>query len=266
MDRVGIVDSSAKCRGNRRASSGIPSGRLDPATDSPDQISQWGTRLNRRHLLAGSLATSVAIGARGIQGAAAQAPTALPFDANVVRNLARQLAQQPFKKQDRTLPKELQNIDYDAYRALRFRPDRALWRGAELPFQVQLFHRGFIFLDRVDLFEVTGGRASPIQYSPALFDFGPLTPPPEGTDLGFAGFRLHAAMNRPNYYDEVGVFLGASYFRAVAKGQVYGLSARGLAIRTADPKGEEFPAFRSFWIERPQQKAASLVVHALLDS
>ena len=73
-------------------------------------------------------------------------------------------------------------------------------------------------------------------------------------------------MNRPDYYDEVGVFLGASYFRAVAKGEVYGLSARGLAINTAEPKGEEFPLFKTFWIEKPQPKTNSIVVHALLDS
>jgi len=62
------------------------------------------------------------------------------------------------------------------------------------------------------------------------------------------------------------VFLGASYFRAVAKDEIYGLSARGLAIDTGEAKGEEFPLFRAFWIERPAQAATSIVVHALLDS
>jgi len=52
-------------------------------------------------------------------------------------------------------------------------------------------------------------------------------------------------MNRPDYYDEVCVFLGASYFRAVAKGEIYGLSARGLAINTGEAKGEEFPLFKT---------------------
>ena len=47
--------------------------------------------------------------------------------------------------------------------------------------------------------------------------------------------------------------LGASYFRVVGKGQVYGLSARGPAIDTALPSGEEFPRFREFWVERPKQ-------------
>jgi periplasmic glucans biosynthesis protein len=62
------------------------------------------------------------------------------------------------------------------------------------------------------------------------------------------------------------VFQGASYFRAVGRGQTYGLSARGLAIDTARPGGEEFPIFRAFWIEKPKANARSIVVHALLDS
>src|SRR5690606_19157847 len=83
---------------------------------------------------------------------------------------------------------------------------------------------------------------------------------------GFAGFRLPAPLNDPGYLDEVCVFLGASYFRAIARGQLYGLSARGLALRTGDPRGEEFPRFSAFWIERPEPGAGQAVVHALLDS
>ncbi len=91
---------------------------------------------------------------------------------------------------------------------------------------------------------------------------------PTNEDLGFAGFRLHAPINRADYFDEVCSFLGASYFRAVAKGLGYGLSARGLAIKTADPTGEEFPYFKTFWIERPVPGArpGPITVHALLDS
>src|SRR5258708_3399858 len=85
-------------------------------------------------------------------------------------------------------------------------------------------------------------------------------------DLGFAGFRLHYPLNKPDVDDEVCAFLGASYFRAIARGQGYGLSARGLAIKTGDPSGEEFPLFKSFWLERPAKGSDVMVVHALLDS
>ena len=110
------------------------------------------------------------------------------------------------------------------------------------------------------------GQATKIAYQPEYFSFGDNPPPKPGVDLGFAGFRLHAPINRPDYYDEVCVFLGASYFRAVAKGELYGLSARGLSINTGEAKGEEFPLFKSFWIEKPAANATSIVVHALLDS
>ncbi len=62
------------------------------------------------------------------------------------------------------------------------------------------------------------------------------------------------------------MFQGASYFRAVAQHLLYGLSARGLAINTAEPSGEEFPAFTHFWIERPAPRASSIVIYALLES
>lgn len=73
-------------------------------------------------------------------------------------------------------------------------------------------------------------------------------------------------INKADKQDEIATFLGASYFRVVGKGQVYGLSARGLAIDTALPSGEEFPRFREFWIERPKAQDKQLVIYALLDS
>src|SRR2546421_704477 len=76
---------------------------------------------------------------------------------------------------------------------------------------------------------------------------------PQG--LGYAGFRIHYPINRPDYRDEVIVFLGGSYLRAVAKDLVFGLSARGLAIDTALPSGEEFPYFKEFWLVRPAADA-----------
>jgi glucans biosynthesis protein len=88
----------------------------------------------------------------------------------------------------------------------------------------------------------------------------------ENAPYGFSGFRVHGPINRSDYFDEYVVFQGASYFRAVGRGQVYGMSARGLAINTARPGGEEFPIFRAFWIEKPQAGARAITVHALLDS
>jgi glucans biosynthesis protein len=193
------------------------------------------------------------------------APAPGPFDGATVRRLAQAMAKQPYRAPDTSLPPARSKLTYDQFRGIRFKPEDALWRTDKLPFQVQLLPRGFLYRERIALFEVTNGQAAAIPYSADQFDYAdPATRVPD--DLGFSGFRVHAPINRADYYDEVCVFQGASYFRAVAKGQVYGLSARGLSIATGDPKGEEFPLFRAFWLERPQSGVNALVLHALLDS
>ncbi|MCC7273593.1 MAG: glucan biosynthesis protein G [Alphaproteobacteria bacterium] len=197
--------------------------------------------------------------------APAAAAVAEPFDPETVRRIARALAEKPYAPARPNLPGALADLSYDGYRAIRFDPKRALWRSDRLPFEAQFFHRGFIYKDRVAVHEVVDGKAMPIAYDPGLFEFG-RSPRADDPELGFAGFRLHAPMNRPDYYDEVCAFLGASYFRAVAKQQIYGLSARALAIKTAEPGGEEFPLFTAFWLERPAPQASAITVHALLDS
>jgi periplasmic glucans biosynthesis protein len=189
-----------------------------------------------------------------------------PFDAALVRRLAHELAQKPFKPPSTKLPDDLAKAEYDAYRTIRFKKESALWADdKDTFFRVEFFHRGFLYKERVDIYEVVNGQSKQVHYSPDMFEFGKLQRPSD-SDLGFAGFRIHAPFVKPDYADEVCSFLGASYFRAVAKGQGYGLSARGLAVNTAEPGGEEFPIFRAFWLERPAPGARSMVIHALLDS
>ncbi len=62
------------------------------------------------------------------------------------------------------------------------------------------------------------------------------------------------------------MFLGASYFRVLGRGQSYGASARGLAINVATTGGEEFPYFSDFWLVRPLPQQRTLTIFALLDS
>ena len=219
--------------------------------------------MQRRHFISGALAGPLVLASGKVALPGAAAGDA--YDAQTVRRLARELAQAPYRAPDTKLPGPLGSLSYDQYRAIRFDPGQSLWRGKGLPFEVQFFHRGSLFSDRVTVNEVAEGRAQPVRYRPEMFNFGP-NPRPEPQDLGFAGFRIHAPINRPDYFDEVAVFLGASYFRAVGKGLGYGLSARGLSLKTADPAGEEFPAFREFWLERPQPGTNAITIAALLDS
>ncbi len=187
--------------------------------------------------------------------------------ADLVRERARELAVRRYQAPTATLPPAFAQLSYDQYRDIRYRRERAWWRDAGLPFQVQFFHPGFLYTSPITVHEVAGGRVETVRFSPDLFEYGSLVkaPPPSRVD-GFAGFRLTHPLNRPDHFDEVVSFLGASYFRALGRRNVYGLSARGLAIDTALPEGEEFPSFREFWLERPAPGAERVVVHALLDS
>jgi glucans biosynthesis protein len=192
---------------------------------------------------------------------------ALAFDFGDVAERARELAATPFKKPIDNLPRELQNLSYDQYRDIRFKPDKAYWSSARLPFELMFFHQGFYYQERVRINEVTRQGAREIKFSPEFFDYGAnRLDPAKMQELGFAGFRVHYPINTPKYKDEVLAFLGASYFRALGKGQGYGQSARGLAIDTALISGEEFPQFVEFWIERPGPTAKELKIYGLLDS
>jgi glucans biosynthesis protein len=198
---------------------------------------------------------------------AAFSSAALAFDFEDVSSRARQLAAAAYQKSDVNLPRDVQNLSYDQYRAIRYRPDRNYWRAQKLPFELAFFHRGSYFREPVRINEIDGSTVRRIAFQPENFDYGMNKVDPERMrGLDFAGFRVHYPINTPRYKDEVLVFLGASYFRALGKGQRYGISARGLAIDTGLPSGEEFPRFVEFWIERPRPNARELVIYALLDS
>ncbi|MFV0627430.1 MAG: glucan biosynthesis protein [Alphaproteobacteria bacterium] len=188
------------------------------------------------------------------------------FDKTFLIDKAEELSKQPYKKIPTDLPDNLRNLSYDQHRDIRFSRENGPWYSQKLPFEVQFFHLGSIFQDSVKINEIVDGKSTPINYSPKFFDYGKNDISGIDENLGYAGFRIHTPLNTPKYYDELISFLGASYFRALGKGQKYGLSARGLAIDTALPTGEEFPVFEEFWIERPSTKSKSIKVHAFLDS
>lgn len=192
---------------------------------------------------------------------------AAAFDFDDVAALAQSQAQRPYQANSRKPPAELAALTYDQYRDIRFRPDHALWRKEQLPFELMFFHLGKFQTEPVRINEVTARGAQHVRYRSSDFDYGKnkLAPQKWG-DVGFAGFRAHYSLNSNEYKDEVVVFLGASYFRALGAGQRYGLSARGLAIDTVGGNGEEFPRFVEFWIVRPEPGAGKLTVYALLDS
>ena len=201
-----------------------------------------------------------------VLGSAATAwPAGFAFDD--VAKKAQQLAAGNFDDPRGQVPDWLLQLDYDQWRDIRFRPDSALWRDRGSAFQVQFFHLGLLYDRPVRINVVDGKGARPVEFSPSLFDYGKnkfSSQVPQ--DVGFAGFRIHYPIRTPKYHDELIVFLGASYLRALGEKQLFGLSARGLAIDTAESSGEEFPYFREFWLVTPTPAAKEMVLFALLDS
>lgn len=188
------------------------------------------------------------------------------FDA--VTEQARALAQTDYDEAGIGLPSVVRDLDYDAYRSIRFRPDQAIW-GDSGDFSVQLFHPGFLYAEPVKMHLVDNGQVRELPFDTAMFRYDGAAADLAGrvpAETGYAGFRLHYPLNRADYDDEFIVFQGASYFRLVGRNQIYGLSARGLAIDTAEPSGEEFPTFRAFWLLRPAADAGAITVLALMDS
>lgn len=188
-----------------------------------------------------------------------------PFNFGAVEGMAATLAGRPYKE-PASIDGEMRQLSYDHYRALRAKPDTALWRDGKGLFRLEFFPAGFIYDKPVEIFVVENDKASPVAISPDQFDWSDtgLKAPPQTVAL--AGFRVLYPLNRPDKYDEVIAFLGASYFRAIGRGQVYGASARGLAINTGIGRPEEFPTFRAFWIVKPPEGSSDITVWALLDS
>ena len=229
---------------------------------APDGV--FGMR--RRVLLGGAaLAASLALPT----GLRADDPPSVPLPAgqtarDLVLARARALAAEPYRADDTPLPRAFADLSYDDYRRVEVRNERALWRDAPHGFEVQPLHRGFIYPGTMELNVVEDGRVGRVAYDPARFNFPDGLEPPAG-DVGHSGARLLAHRGDPSVAREFAVFQGASYFRALAAGLSYGLSARAIAIDTADPRGEEFPDFRAIWFERPAPGSDRIVVHALLD-
>lgn len=193
--------------------------------------------------------------------AAAQAP----FSLDVLRATAREMATRPFRPLPvDDLPGWLAQLDFDGYRKIQFRNETTLWADEELPFRLQFSHRGYLFRQRVPIQLVDGPGVDELMFHPDQFHYG-LEPRGEvPATLGYAGVTVLWQFG--DSWHEIASLRGASFFRLVGKGQRYGGSARGLAIETAEARGEEHPTFREIWVERPLPGADRLTLYALLDS
>lgn len=167
------------------------------------------------------------------------------------------------------VPEFLTKLNYGEWSSIRYLPEKALWTDESLPFTVQFFHPGLYYDRPVRIHIVNGDTVEDVAFDTSLFRYENedlARQVAQTKDMNFAGFRLHYPLNSATYKDELAIFLGASYFRALAADTHYGIYSRGLAIDTATAQGEEFPYFKEFWIVKPAPDAGDITVYALMDS
>lgn len=230
---------------------------------------------NRRGVLTGAGACAVLAAMAGdalrvsqaIAGGAAATPQGESFAVDHVRKLAEELAARDFAKPRVELPEPFNALTAEQFRDIRFRPESTLWRSDNVGYEVEPMPMGWLYEIPVEIWVVENGQMRSLKADSSNFSIGPsIEKATDQAPFGFSGFRVSARLNRAEKLDEFVAFQGASYFKSVGRAQPYGLSARGLAVNTARPGGEEFPVFRAFWIEKPEAAASEIVIHALLDS
>lgn len=195
------------------------------------------------------------------------AHTSFAFDLTDVTKQAKELASQPYQQEPSNLSPTFRQMQFADYMKIQDRADKAYWKNSDFPFELGFYHQGMQFDTPVKISEITDDGVKPIEYNTEYFNFNGIRHDEAAVkDLGFAGFKIRSPINKADHYDEVASFLGASYFRVIGPGQIYGLSARGLAINTGESTPEEFPQFKAYWIEKPESGSDHIRFYALLDS
>jgi glucans biosynthesis protein len=189
------------------------------------------------------------------------------------QKIAQDRALQPYQPLPNALPPQLKNLKPAQEAEINWKDSYRLWRKKGLPFQIDFYHISNTFPNGPRINTVDRKGPHPLAYSPSFFTFGDLVfNPPLPTTLPYAGFYLRyplptALEQKPNMLNGFFSVLGGNYFRVLAQDQVYGLSARGVALDTGVAgKPEEFPQFTDWWLQEPAANADQLVLDAVLDS
>lgn len=225
--------------------------------------------LRRRTFVQGLFASAL-LASTALSGPArAATPMSGAFDFESFSNRMRDLAAGPYVAPEPMASPFYEGLDYDGYRRVQFNPKKAKWLDSPAGYQVHGFPMGWLFKEPVTVFEIVDGDAHSIAFGAEDFTYffegekrqeAAAAPFP-----GVAGMRINYPLNQPDKADELVSFLGASYFRALGRDNIYGLSARGLLINSWRDGPEEFPRFSEFYLEKPKDKGP-LTLYAALES
>jgi len=226
-------------------------------------------RLDRRALFKAAAVSAALLSSTSLTSIAfAQDAEATAFDFDSLTADMRALAAKPYVAGTTELPPLYAALNYDTFRKIQFDPTHARWLDNNSGFQVHAFPMGWLFKEPVGIHEVFEGKSLPFNFSNDDFMFYDADMKAQAATEAFpgiAGVRLNFPLNQPDKMDELVSFLGSSYFRALGRGNIYGLSARGLAVDSWMAGPEEFPRFSNFWLERPTE-GQPLVMYASLES
>ena len=164
----------------------------------------------------------------------------------------------------RALPSVFSGLTFEQYAAIRRVPGTAIWSDRETGLFPRAAASGLRLHDSDRDQHCRKRHVAEGDLRRGQFRLRPVEASGSLGDLGFSGLRILKSSDQG--FEDVAIFQGATFYRARAHAQPFGLTARGLAIRTGDEPGEEFPLFREFWIEKPNPAANTLTIHALLDS
>ena len=192
-----------------------------------------------------------------------------PFSYKTLIAKAEEMAKAPYQAPPSPVPEAIKSINYDAAGKINFNPDDALWGKTGSVYPITFRPLGEYFMKSVAMNVIEGDRAREIDYRPDYFTMptdSPLRQVPQGQS-GISGFWVQRSRRLGDWSksEPWATFQGASYFRAISRQGQVGMSARGIAIDTGLPQGEEFPDFRSFWFEPALNEGDPVVVYALLD-
>jgi len=178
---------------------------------------------------------------------------------------AQKLASGPWHKSGK-VPGFLGKLSYSRYEKIQLKPKQWLWSGNRSRFQVGPISPGYLYAHTVRLHVVDRSGVHDVTYDKNAFSYPSRQLRHKiPADLGYAGFQISypfgkGRANRQSFL----VFLGATYFRGLSRGEVFGASARGIAVDTSLPSGEQFPRFTQYWLVRPDRKARAMKLYALM--